>query len=150
MSDGTDSVMLSFDPSQPLGATGSVYYLTVSAMTSAAGKVITTGAGNTLGMVFTATDLSDVYVFPHPVHLATDKVLTFANLTNTASIEVFDQSFTSLLTLRTSDANGGLQWNITDATGAALPPGIYYYRATGTNDAGATVTSPMRKLVLLR
>lgn len=145
-----DSVELHFDPSQPLGATGRIYYLTVYDMTARSGRQITTAEGNTLGMVFTAADLSDVYVFPHPVHITTDPTVTFANLTDEAEIEVFDQNFTSLILLKTTDANGGLAWNMIDAKGNVLPPGLYFYRVRGTTATGDAVESPMRKLMLQR
>jgi len=144
--DGSDSVRLQFDPSQPLGATGSTYYLTVRDVLAVSGKKITQGAGNTLGMVFTAADLTDVYVFPHPVHLSVDRTLTFANLTGVAQIEIFDQNFTSLVVVKTSDANGGVSWDLRDATGATVPPGYYFYRVSGTDASGNAVESSMKKL----
>ncbi len=145
-SDGSDSVQIEFDPSEPLGATGKTYYLTVRDVRATSGRLITTGAGNTLGLVFTAPDLSDVYVFPHPVHMNTDRSVTFANLTGTAQIEIFDQNFTSIIVVRTSDANGGVAWDLRDATGTTVPPGYYFYRVTGTDASGASVESSMKKL----
>ncbi len=145
-SNGSDSVRIQFDPSQPLGATGRTYYLTVRGVKATSGLPITTGAGNTLGMVFTAPDLSDVYVFPHPVHLNTDRTVTFANLTGVAQIEIFDQNFTSIVLVKTSDANGGVAWDLKDANGSTVPPGFYFYRVTGTDASGSVVESSLKKL----
>ena len=131
---GADNVEITFDGNRTIGARGITYYITVRDVKAASGREITKGAGNTLGFAFTAEDLADVYVYPHPVRLATDETVTFANLPASASVEILDQRFSVVRTLRETDANGGVAWDLRTDADQQVPPGIYFYRVQGQGD----------------
>ncbi len=131
---GADNVQITFDGNRTIGARGITYYITVRDVKAASGREITKGAGNTLGFAFTAEDLADVYVYPHPVRLATDETVTFANLPASASVEILDQRFSVVRMLRETDANGGVAWDLRTDADQQVPPGIYFYRVQGQGD----------------
>lgn len=139
-----DEVSITIDPSQPLGARGISYYLTVRDVQAVSGVRMTTGAGNTLGFTFAAEDVADVYVYPHPAVLGVDRTVTFANIPADARIDVMDQRFTVIATLTETDGNGGVAWDMTTTDGDVVPPGLYLYRVTGAGD------DVLRKLVIKR
>ena len=131
---GADNVQITFDGNRTIGARGITYYITARDVKAASGREITKGAGNTLGFAFTAEDLADVYVYPHPVRLTTDETVTFANLPASASVEILDQRFSVVRTLRETDANGGVAWDLRTDADQQVPPGIYFYRVQGQGD----------------
>jgi hypothetical protein len=142
--DGSDSVVLTFDGNRSIGPRGLTYYITVSDVTSTTGAFMTKGAGNTLAFVFAAEDLADIYAYPHPVRLATDERVTFANLPANVSIEIMDQRFSVIRTLNETDANGGVPWDLRTDDGLVIPAGMYFYRVKGSDD------EVLRKLVIRR
>lgn len=135
---------------QPLAALGKTYSVTVTNVVSENGSPITTGVGNTLSFVLTSEHLADVFVYPHPVHIERDAAVTFANLTLHAEIEILDQRFKMVRIVRETDGNGGVQWDLRDATGVQVPPGLYYYRVTGTTNGMESTVSGFRKLMIRR
>ncbi|MBU3741315.1 MAG: hypothetical protein FGM24_03405 [Candidatus Kapabacteria bacterium] len=141
---GADNVRITFDGNRTIGARGIAYFITARNVKAASGKEITKGAGNTLGFAFTADDLADVYAYPHPVRLATDERVTFANLPADAEIEVMDQRFSVIRTLNETDANGGVAWDLRSDDGQVIPAGIYFYRVKDRDDEA------LRKLVIKR
>lgn len=126
------TVRLRFDERSGIGARGVSYYVTVSDIISIAGNPMTRGAGNTLGFTLSASDISDVYTYPHPVSLARHGMVTFANLPQGSTITIYDGSFAELATLSETDGNGGIQWNLTLPSGVTIPPGLYFYTVSGT------------------
>jgi len=131
---GADNVQITFDGNRTIGARGITYYIIARNVKAASGKEITKGAGNTLGFAFTADNLADAYVYPHPVRLAADESITFANLPASASIEILDQRFSVVRTLRETDANGGVAWDLRTDADQTVPPGIYFYRIQGQGE----------------
>lgn len=145
-----DSVTLTFSPDSPLGALGVTYYVRVSDVTSLSGAPMTKGAGNTIGFVLTASDVDNVFVYPQPARLGRDAALTFANLTQSAEVEILDQRFTVIARVRERDGNGGAPWDLRTTAGDVVPPGLYFYRVTGTSDDGRSSESGLRKLMITR
>lgn len=124
-------IRLVFDAGAPLAAIGVTYSITAGTVQSVLGVPMTTGAGNTVSFVLTAASLSDVFTYPQPVRLGTDESVTFANLTPLATIEILDQRFNRVALVEETDANGGASWDLRDASGRPVPPGVYLFRVTG-------------------
>lgn len=146
----SNSVRLQLGTNPPLAALGTTYALTSRNVTSTSGVPITTGTGNTLSFVLSQNSLENVFVYPHPASIALHGSITFANLTVSAQVEILDQSFRHVRTLNEIDGNGGTSWNLLDETGLQVPPGLYYYRVTGSNTEMQESKSGLRKLMLMR
>jgi hypothetical protein len=149
-SNGSDSVIVALDPSSAIGARGITYFITVRDVVAASGARMTTGPGSTLGFSFAAPTLESVYIYPHPVYLGSTESVTFANLTTNASIEILDARFQVIARVQERDGNGGAQWDLRTNDGERIPPGIFYYRVSGTNTANAEQDSGLRKLMIRR
>lgn len=121
------TVALAIASDAPIGPRGKSYTITAEGIRSQRGRLMTTGAGNTLGFVVTSTAIDDVYPFPHPVRLSMHDRVTFGNMPTGASVEIFDQGFRSVRTLVDTEGLGGLDWDLTDAQGGQILPGIYVY-----------------------
>jgi len=143
-------VQVYFGQNPPLAALGSTYSITASNITAASGTPIATDGGNTMSFVLTAPGLDDVYVYPHPVRINTDGAATFANLTQQAEIQILDQRFQQIRSIREVDGNGGASWDLRDASGTPVPPGLYFYKVVGTSTAGQSAESGLKKLMLTR
>ncbi len=143
-------VQVSFGQSPPLAALGSTYSITASNITAASGTPIATDGGNTMSFVLTSPGLDDVYVYPHPVRINTDGAATFANLTQQAEIQILDQRFLQIRVIREVDGNGGASWDLRDASGTPVPPGLYFYKVVGTSTTGQSAESGLKKLMLTR
>jgi subtilisin family serine protease len=147
---GSDSVVVSLDPSSAIGARGITYYITVQNVVGLSGARMTTGPGSTLGFSFSAPSLDAVYVYPHPVYLGSTETVTFANLTTNATIEILDARFQVIARVQERDGNGGATWDLRTDNGDRIPPGIFYYRVSGTNTDNAEQESGLRKIMIRR
>ena len=145
-----DSVTIHFSPAVPLGALGTTYYITVRNVVGQDGAAMTQGAGNTLGFVFAANDLADVYVYPHPAVLSRDAAITFANLTKEADVEILDQRFEVVARVKERDGNGGVTWDMRDERGMTVPPGVYFYRVLAPSADNVSVESGLKKMLIRR
>jgi subtilisin family serine protease len=128
------TVVLAISPDSPIGARGLAYTITASDMRSKQGKLMTTGAGNTLGFVISASSIDDVYPFPHPVRTSMHDRVTFANIPVGTSIDILDQNLRSIRNLNDTEGLGGLTWDLTDANGNPVLPGIYFFDARWNED----------------
>ncbi len=144
------TVELDLDPASPLTARGMTYSLTATGIIGDPDGAITTGAGNTATFIVTALDVESAFVYPHPVRLARDEEITFGGLTQNATVEVLDGAMRTLATISSTEGNGGVRWNLRTSAGERLPPGLYFYRVTGTNEQGADAEPVLRKLVVER
>jgi flagellar hook assembly protein FlgD len=72
---------------------------------------------------------------PQPIKLSVDDELTFANLTASATIYVYNTNGELVKTLVDSDGDGGKPWNMVDDSGSKLEPGIYYYKVEGNSSS---------------
>ena len=92
-----------------------------------------------------------MYVYPNPwaSNMGQDYV-TFANLTVSANIKIFDLNGKFIGEIDEKDGNGGAEWNLTDMGGTKVGSGIYIYRATGKNSQGVEVEEKIGKFVVVR
>lgn len=128
-SDGSDSVTIQFSPDEPLRPIGLTYTIRVTDVVSQQGSPIVTSAlGSTLAFLLAADNADNVFVYPHPIVLSRDADVVFAGIPNNANIDVLDQRFEKLISLLERDGTGGVPWDIRDASGTRLPPGLYFYR----------------------
>lgn len=151
--DGTNRsvLFLNLENKAPIGATGKTYILSVKNVYSQSGIKIVDGAGGSFGLIFNKEDLKDMYVYPNPwaSNLGQD-YLTFANLTISANIKIFDLNGRFIAEVDEKDGNGGAEWNLTDRAGTKVAAGIYIYRATGKNSQGVEVEEKIGKFVVVR
>ncbi len=95
---------------------------------------------------FTADGLTSASVYPNPFkpHLGHTHV-TFDGLTAQAQIEVFTLVGEKVCTIRETDGDGQVSWDVTNAQGRKLASGVYIYRVS--NDQGQEKIS---KLAVIR
>ena len=135
---------------------GNRYTLTASEnIFSVGGKRMTTGAGNTLQFTFFEDNLSNLFVYPQPVKLSVDETITFANLTATATIYVYNSEGELIKKLTDNDGDGGKPWNMIDDTGSKLNPGVYYYKVEGNSNSvneenNSNIESKLFKFMVIR
>ena len=112
------------------GALGYPLSITVTDV-CAINEICTTDEGNTATFSSHKNDLSEVFVYPNPsrVHKLFEGV-RFANLTQTATIEVFTVSGRFVNRMEEADGDGGLEWNLRDQGNQRIRPGVYIYRVS--------------------
>lgn len=134
-----------------IGSTGKNYVLKISNVFSSTGIKITNGPGSTFGFIFNKQDLEDIYVYPNPFKASsTANVLTFANLTIKAKIEIFDLTGRYIKTVEETDGNGGVEWDLRDNNGKEVSSGIYLFRATGINSENIEVKEKIGKFAVIK
>ena len=70
-----------------------------------------------------------VYPYPNPLNQsAGESDLVFSRLGRAVSVQVYGESGTLLRALAFTTGNGLWSWDLTDAKGRRVKPGIYYYR----------------------
>ncbi|MBS1516322.1 MAG: S8 family serine peptidase [Bacteroidetes bacterium] len=145
------TINLTLENKAPLGATGKTYILTAKNIYSSGGIKIVEGAGGSFGLIFNKEDLSEVYVYPNPwaSNLGQDFV-TFANLTVSANIKIYDLNGNFVSEVNETDGNGGAEWDLRDKAGNKISSGIYIFRASGKNSSGAEVEEKIGKFVVVR
>ena len=122
-------VEIEVDTPRPIGALGVPYHIFVSNVYSELGVPIRPCEGNHVTFVFHQPNLTQVFVYPNPY--TPDKgegFVTFANLTVTATIEIFNLSGVHVQTIEETDGDGGVRWNLCDKDGNPVPAGVYIYR----------------------
>jgi hypothetical protein len=144
-------LFLNLDNKAFIGASGKTYILAVKNVYSESGVKIVEGAGGSFGLIFNKEDLQDVNVYPNPwgPTLGQDYI-TFANLTITANIKIFDLNGRFIAEIEEKDGNGGAEWNLLDRAGARASSGIYIYKVTGKNSQGVEVEEKIGKFVIVR
>lgn len=130
-------VILQIDSSSPIGPFGIEYIITVRNVKSQRGRAIRFGEGDTISLIFSNSDLSNIFVYPNPYrsHSAQDYV-TIAGLTREATVRILDASGRLIRTLQETDGNGGLRWNLKDESGGLVPSGIYVFYVVGDGAKG--------------
>jgi len=135
---------------------GNKYTITASKnIKSVLGNSMTSGAGSILQFTFFEDNLNRVFVYPQPAKLSTDEEITFANLTASATIYVYNSKGELIHTLSDTDGDGGKQWNMVDESGSKLNPGVYYYKVEGnSSDVLETIEnnieSELHKFMIIR
>ncbi|MEL6670972.1 MAG: S8 family serine peptidase [Bacteroidota bacterium] len=127
-SDDMDAVKVTLGGKVLLGALGYPLSVTVTDVCAIQGTCIGT-EGNTATFSAHKDDLSEVYAYPNPVrkHALFDG-MRFANLTQTATIEVMTVTGRFVNRLQETDGDGGYEWNLQDQRGSRIKPGVYIYR----------------------
>ncbi|MBS1494420.1 MAG: S8 family serine peptidase [Bacteroidetes bacterium] len=144
-------IYLNLENKAVIGATGKTYILAVKNVYSSSGVKLVEGAGGSFGLIFNKEDLKDAYVYPNPwnPNLGQDYI-TFANLTVSANIKIYDLNGNFIAEIDEKDGNGGAEWNLTDRAGTKVASGIYIFRASGKNSQGADVDEKIGKFVIVR
>lgn len=138
------------DPVKPIGAFGKSYTLTVRNVVAQSGVRMTTGAGNTLGFVFTAENLEDAFVYPNPVRLSSDDEIYFAGLPARAEVVIMTLGGDVLRRLNEFDGNGGTEWDGRDSRGEKLGTGVYLFKVIEKLDDGGERISSFKKFAVMR
>ena len=81
------------------------------------------------------TSLTDAYAFPVPFQPSLGhRSITFTNLAQEATIRIFTVSGKLVQTLRETDGNGQLVWDVKNAEGSKVASGVYFYLMESTTD----------------
>ncbi len=72
--------------------------------------------------------LQDLRVSPNPFHQGTDANVTFANLSERATLKLFTPSGREVRRLEETDGDGILLWDGKNGSGNSVEPGVYIYR----------------------
>lgn len=129
---------------RPLGATGRATTLSIVAMRSASGGALD-AAGRSVLLSAAAADLAGAYVYPNPIRASVHPRAVIAGLPAEARVEVFTLHGEPIRRLEERDGDGGVDWDLRDAQGQAVPSGVYLVRIEGPG--GAVV---LRKAVVIR
>ena len=151
--DNTDNkvVYLNLENRSVIGATGKNYLLKAENIYSADGKRIVTGAGSSFGLIFNSENLDNMYVYPNPYSVNSNQdYITFANITRDAEIDIYDLTGKFLITLKETNGNGGVEWDLKDESGNQVNTGIYIYKATGKNSSGIEVGEKTGKFAVIK
>lgn len=134
-----------------IGASGKNYLLKAFNIYSSGGIKITDGAGGSFGLIFNKENLSDVFVYPNP-HTKNSKgdYITFANLTRTAKIYIYDLTGRYIAVVEAVSGNGGAEWNLKTTDGKDAPTGVYIFRAEGKDSHGNSVEEKTGKFMIIR
>jgi subtilisin family serine protease len=134
-----------------IGASGKNYLLKAFNIYSSTGVKLTDGAGGSFGLIFNRENLNDVFVYPNP-HTKNSRqdFVTFANLTRTATIYIYDLTGKYLAKVEETNGNGGVDWNLKTTNGQEVPTGIYIFRAEGNDSNGNSVDDKTGKFMIVR
>lgn len=133
------------------GATGNIYTMRISNIYSENGIIISTGAGSMFSFSFVKETLDDVAVYPNPYSKKYNQdYVTFANLTKSAAVYIFDLTGKQIAEISTTESFGGIRWNLKLENGSDAPTGIYIFRATGKNSNGVSVPEKIGKFAIVR
>ncbi len=134
-----------------IGASGRNYILRVLNVYSQNGIKIVDGAGSFLGLIFTKENLDEVTVYPNPYKINSGKnIITFANLTPSATISIFDLTGKLISEISKSGTAGGIDWDLKGENGNFIQSGIYIFRATGKDTNGNDVKDKTGKFAIIK
>ncbi len=71
--------------------------------------------------------LQDLRVSPNPYHQGTDAHITFANLSERATVKIFTPAGREVRSLEETDGDGILFWDGKNGSGNSVEPGVYVY-----------------------
>ncbi|GJQ63776.1 MAG: hypothetical protein SCALA702_28290 [Melioribacteraceae bacterium] len=112
------------------------------------GIKINQGAGGVIVISSSASDLSDVFVYPNPSNGASK--ITFANITKRVKIIIFTLNGKRVAELEEQDGDGGLEWDLRDENGKLVGSGIYIYKIMALDETGNETESKMLKFAIIR
>ncbi|MCR4439751.1 MAG: S8 family serine peptidase [bacterium] len=121
-------VLLQIGHLAPLGAPNAHHIVYVSGVKSEEGRAVVPGRGDRLALRLVRADLSQVFTYPNPFLLqsGTGRV-TFANLTETATISIMTVEGQVVRVLEERDGNGGMFWDGKDGNDQLVGSGVYLY-----------------------
>ena len=126
-----DKVELKLAAGQNFGAFGKTFTLKVKNLKSAQNVAMVAGRGDYLKLIFSQTSLDHVFTFPNPYKPEYGTgVITFANLTPQAEIRILTSQGRPVRTIRETNGDGGVQWDLCNDAGEQVASGIYIYRIT--------------------
>jgi hypothetical protein len=145
------NIFLTLENKAVIGATGKNYILKVHDIYSSDGIKIADGAGSSFGMIFNKDNLEEVYVYPNPFSISSNQnYITFANLTQTATIRIFDLTGKFIREIIETDGNGGVEWDMKDESGREVSTGIYFFNAEGKISSGESVKEKFGKFAIVK
>jgi subtilisin family serine protease len=131
-------------------ARGVEFTITAKDIFAVSGNEMTKGAGNTLGFVVSASTNAGAYVYPQPMSLNKEPLITFAGLTDYAEIQIITMMDGEVIqTLYETDGNGGYQWDCRDKNGRLVRPGVYLFKVNGKNTKGEEKYEETKKFIIL-
>lgn len=134
-----------------IGASGKNYLLKAFNIYSSTGVKINDGAGASFGLTFNKENLNDVFVYPNPhTKFSKQDYITFANLTRTATIYIYDLTGRYLAKVEETDGNGGAEWNLKTLDGKDISTGVYIYRVEGKDSNGNSVDDRTGKFMIVK
>lgn len=138
-------VILQLASDSRIGPFGVDFFVTVSGVKSARGVAIKPGQGDTASLIFSSPDLSDVFAYPNPYRSDSGQdFVTIAGLTREARVRILDASGRLIRTLQETDGNGGVPWDLKDASGKPVASGIYLFYVVGGGDKAVGKLAVMR------
>lgn len=147
-------VILDLTGNKPIGSIGKEYVLRLSnirSSNSTGNILIKSGAGSYVVLTGTASDLSDVYIYPNPVRIGEGtNILTFANLTKRVKINILSLTGTPIKEIIGNTDNGGIEYNLTDENGDKIPSGVYIYRVVSLDDTQNETQEIFGKFAVIR
>jgi hypothetical protein len=128
--------MLQVDPLVALGGENKRRILYVKNVKNEQGVPIQVGRGDRYALALTKQDLSEVFTYPNPYSPSTGADgITFANLTEQATIHVLTLDGRVIRVLEEKDGNGGLLWDAKNGEGESVGSGIYIFYIKSENDS---------------
>ena len=147
-------VILDLTGNKPVGSIGKEYVLRLSNIRSSdsTGNIlIKSGAGSYVVLTGTASDLSDVYIYPNPVRIGEGtNILTFANLTARVKINILSLTGKPIKEIIANTDNGGIEYDLTDENGDKIPSGVYIYRIVSLDDTQNETQEIFGKFAIIR
>lgn len=147
-------VILDLTGNKPIGSIGKEYVLrlrNIRSSDSTGNILIKSGAGSYVVLTGTASDLSDVYIYPNPVRIGEGKnILTFANLTKRVKINILSLTGKPIKEIIANTDNGGIEYNLTDENGDKIPSGVYIYRVVSLDDTQNETQEIFGKFAVIR
>ena len=110
------------------------FIITVKNIFSKSGIPIKKGQGSQTLLIFPRTDLTEVYTYPNPCRLgAGHESITFANLSQNEIIKILTVSGKVIRTLKKTNNNIDLVWDLKNDRGELVSSGIYVYSVLKSN-----------------
>lgn len=136
-----------------IGSIGKEYKLILKNIlsSSSTGNIkINENSGSVLVLRTFAKDLSDVYTYPNPVKVSVNKQVTFANLPQRAEIIIFSINGERITTLKETNGDGGVTWNLIDDFGREVNSGVYIYRVVMLDNTNNELEEKLGKFAIVK
>jgi hypothetical protein len=112
----------------PLGGQDAHHIIYVTGLRAEDGTPLVPGRGDRMALRLAQPNLSRVFTYPNPFHLnAGQGRVTFANLTEKATISIATVEGQIIRILEETDGNGGIFWDGKDSNGQLVGSGVYLY-----------------------